>query len=437
MTDQRSRNFLSGAARHKRAIAAAVAIIAVVLGALAYFARPQQQTQVSRFFDYSDTAGTPPIFTSGEAADIPSTYNVDDWTLPTSIGGPGGGEFRAFCEFSHMGYNDPLLFPGQPGASHLHMFYGNPSTDANSTYASLRAAANSRPGSQFSCSGGPNNASAYWHPALLKDNVECDASHPGTETCAVIPDYTLIYYKRSSTIGKTVRMPRGLAFIYGRDLATGALSPTRQVSYKCGANSNSAKFLRNSDGTAAFDCPSTARLQVWMTGPTCWNGTSLGSGNYRSHMAFYGTGDASGTSNCPSTHPYSLPAYELVLNFSHNGPDDYKEWYASSDRMPGYPLYRNGESMHTDVLFAWDYSIMSRFMINCNGLNGSPRDCSDGNLGDGTKLKQMVSDGGPISFTATPEADRYMALPTDEMPAEVDPVAGHKRGTKIRRMHHH
>ncbi|MEJ7721918.1 MAG: right-handed parallel beta-helix repeat-containing protein [Ilumatobacteraceae bacterium] len=49
--------------------------------------------------------------------------------------GPQGnvGQFVVQCAPSHAGFDDPILYPGQPGASHLHQFFGNPDIDAMST----------------------------------------------------------------------------------------------------------------------------------------------------------------------------------------------------------------------------------------------------------------------------------------------------------------
>ena len=41
------------------------------------------------------------------------------------------------CGASHAAADDPIVFPGQPGAAHLHEFFGNTSTNASSTYASM------------------------------------------------------------------------------------------------------------------------------------------------------------------------------------------------------------------------------------------------------------------------------------------------------------
>jgi len=40
----------------------------------------------------------------------------------------GTGNFRTLCLESHINYDDPLVYPGQPRATHQHVFFGNPST---------------------------------------------------------------------------------------------------------------------------------------------------------------------------------------------------------------------------------------------------------------------------------------------------------------------
>jgi hypothetical protein len=49
----------------------------------------------------------------------------------------GTGNFRTVCGFSHMAFDDPIVYPGQPGVSHLHAFFGNAAANAYSTAQSL------------------------------------------------------------------------------------------------------------------------------------------------------------------------------------------------------------------------------------------------------------------------------------------------------------
>ena len=71
-----------------------------------------------------------------------------------------GVNFIENCTFSHQAPDDPIVFPGKAGASHQHTFVGNRTTDASSTYDSLRAGGTS-------CTRRADTA-AYWVPALYQ-----------------------------------------------------------------------------------------------------------------------------------------------------------------------------------------------------------------------------------------------------------------------------
>jgi len=49
-------------------------------------------------------------------------------------------QFIVDCLFAHRAKDDPIVYPRQPGASHMHDFFGNKSTNAFSTYRSMRRA---------------------------------------------------------------------------------------------------------------------------------------------------------------------------------------------------------------------------------------------------------------------------------------------------------
>jgi hypothetical protein len=60
--------------------------------------------------------------------------------------------------------------------------------------------------------------------------------------------------------------------------------------------------------------------------------------------------------------------------------------------MPGMKTYPNGSSFHSDWLGAWDPAIRDRFMKNC--IN-EMRNCSGGQLGDGTYMTERAPYTGP------------------------------------------
>jgi hypothetical protein len=63
---------------------------------------------------------------------------------------------KLHCDFSHAAQDDPIVFPGMPGAAHVHNFYGNATTDAFSTLESLT------PGP--STCNVPGDNAGYWVP---------------------------------------------------------------------------------------------------------------------------------------------------------------------------------------------------------------------------------------------------------------------------------
>src|SRR6476620_9145132 len=115
--------------------------------------------------------------------------------------------------------DDPIVYPGQSGKSHLHQFIGNTATNASSNYQSLRTTG----GSTCTRSTGISpQRSAYWMPAML-DGV-------GN---VVKADWMNTYYKQfpasdpkcaqtmdASVVGKCIAMPNGLRFILGYNMAT-------------------------------------------------------------------------------------------------------------------------------------------------------------------------------------------------------------------------
>ncbi|MFB3739890.1 MAG: DUF1996 domain-containing protein, partial [Candidatus Velamenicoccus archaeovorus] len=87
---------------------------------------------------------------------------------------PGGGQFVIRCPHSHANMDDPIVFPGKPGASHLHDYYGNRSVNAFSTMSSMLVA-------DTTCRV-PSDTAGYWVPALYVNGQR------------VVPPVTRVYY---------------------------------------------------------------------------------------------------------------------------------------------------------------------------------------------------------------------------------------------------
>ena len=292
--------------------------------------------------------------------------------IPPSSASEPTGSFRFICNFSHLSYDDPIVDPGQPGASHLHMFFGNTATDASSTYDSLRSSGGG------SCAGGTLNRSGYWAPAMFNQSGQ-----------VVIPDYITVYYKGNGPSADQIRQirpfPAGLRMIAGYNMA----SP--------GGDTHFAWDCENggSNSQTIPSCPAGQRVGVRLIFPTCWDGANLDSADHRSHMA-YGTYGTTGKWHCPDGYPVLLPEYQIGIWYSNDGATS--SWHLSSDQMTGM-THPNGSTLHADWFGAWDPATMQTWVSTCiDGL----LNCTSGELGNGTSLS------GPPAYTGP----KVVAAPT-------------------------
>jgi hypothetical protein len=260
------------------------------------------------------------------------------------------GAMRITCTFAKMAFNDPIVYPGQPGKSHLHTFFGNTDVNAYSTAESLATTGNS------TCPGGIANRSSYWIPSLI------DTS----SNKAVVPSSAIWYYKTGygGVVPSTVKpIPAGLRIIAGDANATGS-QESKNIFWEC----------QNTPGTRSAtiptNCPTGVPIALTVQFPQCWDGVNLDSANHQSHMA-YPTG-----AGCPNTHPVPLPELSLHIQYGWSNLNTLR---LSSDHNGNAA----GLSLHADFFEAWDRNTMNTFITNC--LNKS-KDCHAYLLGNGTAL---------------------------------------------------
>lgn len=325
----------------------------------------------------------PPVTTYPKVGDVPavaSGLNIPSLLGPVGIPGTAApdvvGAFRFLCGPGQVNNDDPIVYPGQPGAAHLHQYFGNLSANANSTYASLRKSGES------TCQNALNR-SAYWMPAMLdgKGNV-------------VRPDFVSIYYKRRPKSDPTcnteakgcVGIPRGLRFVFGWDQTRPTVAQPENAAH--------TNFMCV-DGWTPFTAPSKdmvepakvckpgQRLYASLSSPECWNGTDLDSKDHRSHLADRVRDNNSGKLFCPATHPKLIPQFTMTAAYSIEVGDNPTIWGLASDPMIPAAIRRPGASFHSDYFEAWEDIIRDRWEAACIDklLN-----CSDGNLGDGSIL---------------------------------------------------
>jgi hypothetical protein len=289
----------------------------------------------------------------------------------------GSGAFRTHCLESHTSHDDPLVHPGQPGAAHFHVFFGNPGVDAGTTIADLGDAR------RTTCDGKTLNRSAYWVPALY--------DRRGARIEYVEP---LFYYKTGYHVPAAAiePPPEGLRMIAGNAHAT-APQGTHVVKFRCASWRPDRAWFDPGDPLDHVDylpdCPENDLLEVRLVFPQCWDGQNLSAPDHQSHMAYpsRATPPVAGTGACPASHPVAIP--EISYNFAiyvteETGPPP--TWRFSSDRPD---VTAPGVSLHADWMNGWDPEIMEAIVDNC--LRPA-RECGVGLLGDGTRLWPIVRD---------------------------------------------
>jgi hypothetical protein len=241
------------------------------------------------------------------------------------------------CYFSHVASDDPIVYPGRPGRSHSHTFFGNRSTDAFSTPAKLRA-------SRTNCKLKADHA-AYWVPTLYLDGRPVKPASIGV-------------YHKLKTATEIHPFPAGLRMVAGN---AAAFRPQDiHVAYwTC--------WMTRGPFSAIPKCPSKpagfdgrlSYLTLHVVFPDCWDGVHLDSPDHHSHMAYsnYGT--------CPASHPVQVPGLQYVIEYPILG-------------GPGVSLASGSQySGHGDFMNGWNQSVLARIIARCTAP-GAKAGCDGG-----------------------------------------------------------
>jgi Domain of unknown function (DUF1996) len=302
----------------------------------------------------------------------------------------GTGNFRVICNWSHMNYDDPIVYPGRTGVAHLHSFFGNTGANASSTPASLLSSGNS------TCQGGTLNRSSYWVPSILDGSGQ-----------PVVPDSNMIYYKQGyqgltrEQIVST--LPNGLEMVAGNPMNATDPGENRVVHWSC-----STLSWRGRQASIP-ECPAGELIKAEINFPQCWDGTNLSSPDHKSHLA-YGVWQV----GCPASHPVGLPAIAFNVQWLVP-PGGTTGWRLSSDMYAGGP---GGYSLHGDLIMAWDSTTSRAWLNNCVKQNA---DCHVGQITDTSALVDAPPyvAGGPSPVT-TPPISPPTAPPT--LPSTAPPT---------------
>jgi len=220
--------------------------------------------------------------------------------------------FITRCAESHVKQVDPIVAPGPTQMSaHMHEFFGNQTTDSDSSYQSMIDGATT-----CALSG---DTAGYWVPTLLA---------PGGGS--MVPAQSVNAYYRAVgklTSQRIAAFPPDLRMVASRYF------------FSCGDTGSGTPL--------PGDCGSGS-LHVSITFPACWDGARIDSADHISHMA-YQTGRG-----CPSTHPVAVPRLVIVVRYIgvHDG--------------TGYTLSSGPPStMHADFWNTWDQPTLEGLVQRC------------------------------------------------------------------------
>ena len=276
------------------------------------------------------------------------------------------GVFRAACEFSHFSYDDPIVYPGQPEAAHLHMFFGNTDVNAYTTYDSLFNSGAS------TCNGKELNRTGYWAPAMF------DA-----EGYVRIPKKIYIYYKgygeglEDQTIAP---YPEGLAVVSNPQANK---LDEDGLAFKCissfgGDIQNQSATIPSCQGGIYAD-GGKAQLEMNIKFQQCWNGKDPT--NYKDNLSVPLYSWFSGI--CPDSHPTLFPNLRVLIRYDLGEGEDTSDWYLSSDVDPETFQIRepSGGSFHADWWGGWNKEVNQTWIDKCTNVEGAG--CGVGYLSDG------------------------------------------------------
>lgn len=275
--------------------------------------------------------------------------------------------WRVDCAYVKSTMDDPIAFPNQPGASHLHDFFGNVAINAYSTYTMLQTM-------DSTCTG--NDHSGYWAPALYRGSIQ------------ITPSAFVAYYENTAETDVTIEpFPPGFKATLGDPHASRASQLDSHIAWGC------------SDGTGfgAHEPPpacASGAIRLALQWPNCWNGRTS-HGVATGHLVFPSDGA------CPANHPHALPALRTDIV--------YPVGTTTGDiSIASGSIY----SVHADFFNGWNQTTMADLVSSC--LNREQNCPVPGDVGT-TETSGAAGGAGAGSGADSSTADSMVAK---QLPAE-------------------
>ena len=320
------------------------------------------------------------------------------------------GDFRIFVDAVRISADDPIVFPGQKNRAHLHIFFGNVSTNFQSTNVSLLNA-------RAAVAGGAINKTAYWQPAMIDT----------TTGVAMLVKGAGFYYKTRDAMGYAENIPQGLKGIAGNPSAANQADLIDTTSFSCLRRNglSAAEIAANQDGLNApagmtGSIPACSgryydqlRSEVVFANCLADDGTGkikLDSPNHRDHWQRGGGIAPFYANGCGAGFPHKIAHITQVVGYPIAPNQDTRTWRLSSDNyssaIPG------GFSLHADYWGMWQQYWFSRMVRDCGNM---PIDCGENPIGlnDGIGIASITTSGTTATVTTSVPHQLYQGIPHD------------------------
>jgi hypothetical protein len=244
------------------------------------------------------------------------------------------------CGYTHSSMDDPIVYPRQPGASHLHDFLGNRSADAGSTLASMRAAGTT-------CTLKTDTA-GYWAPALYRNGARV---LPGGSWAGRATRQQIYYRDDNVAPGTHIHtIPVDLRLVAGVSHAMNAAENPelgKEIYWGCSDNST-GKLV-----APPASC-SSGIISLHIGFPNCWDGVKTHA-NDTAHVVY------PHSYRCPASHPTALPRVIIRLEYPVGTT-------TGTIKLASGPTY----TVHGDFWNTWNQIRLNRLVADC--LNAD-KDC--------------------------------------------------------------
>jgi hypothetical protein len=242
----------------------------------------------------------------------------------TLVGGPVGAVgiagdnvhlFRGDCVYSHSNTGDPIVRPSADMA-HMHEFFGNDTTDQNSTVESLQQDSpylQSKP-SKLQCNR-ETTKSAYWVPRITWNNK------------VVKPIRSGIYYATRTGLPPegTTTTPYGFKVIAKSPAAVaGGQAPEgsqAKLYWHCNKLLSARESMTQGNPNPPTSCPVDTNFGVPTLGvtvlfPQCWDGQGVNTNFAGGANMRHAITNESGGLSCPSGFPKYVPQLAMFIDYN-------------------------------------------------------------------------------------------------------------------------